>query len=279
MDFNKTVFENAMEKGSPLLAAHRGVCGANIPCNTLAAYQIAVDQGADVVEIDVTKSKDGVYFVFHPFMEPVFLKSDKLIPEMTAEEVKKLPLLNQDDVPTHYTVPTLQEVLALLKDKVYINVDKFWMDVEGITNEIRKAGVEKQVIVKTPLKEEFLQQVEQYAPDLMFCAVAWHKDEITEKLLKRNINLVAIEALFDKESDEIISDEYIRWMHDRQLLVWVNSIVYNEAEVISAGHTDDISLTESPELGWGWLVGKHVDFIQTDWLLSLRAYLEKRGAV
>ena len=117
MDFNKTIFENRMERKAPFLAAHRGICGGNIPCNTLAAYKIAVDQGADVVEIDVTKSKDGVFFVFHPFMEPVFLQGGKLITEMTAEEVKNTPLLNQDKVPTHYRVPTLQEVFAFLKDK------------------------------------------------------------------------------------------------------------------------------------------------------------------
>lgn len=273
MDFTKTIYENRMKRKAPFLVSHRGVCCANIPCNTLAAYKIAIDQGADVVEIDVTKSKDGVFFVFHPFMEPVFLQGGKLIPDMTAEEVKNTPLLNQDSVPTHYRVPTLQEVLEFLKDKVYINVDKFWMDVEGIAAEIRKAGVEQQVIVKTPVQEEVLEQVEKYASDLMFCGIAWHKDTISEQLLKRNIHFIGMEVLFDQDSDEIISDEYIQWMHDHKLLVWANSIVYNEAEVISAGHTDDISLTESPDLGWGWLVDKKVDFIQTDWLLSLRAYL------
>ncbi|MDE6974435.1 MAG: glycerophosphodiester phosphodiesterase, partial [Lachnospiraceae bacterium] len=30
----------------------------------MAAFRIAVDQGADVVEIDITKSKDGKYFLF-----------------------------------------------------------------------------------------------------------------------------------------------------------------------------------------------------------------------
>ena len=33
------------------------------------------------MEIDVTKSRDGVFFAFHPGMEPVFLKCGKLIPE------------------------------------------------------------------------------------------------------------------------------------------------------------------------------------------------------
>ena len=44
MDFNRSIMENRRAKGRPCLAAHRGVNGANIPCNTLAAYRIAVDQ-------------------------------------------------------------------------------------------------------------------------------------------------------------------------------------------------------------------------------------------
>lgn len=276
MNFNKSIFENRMEKGGPFLAAHRGICTANIPCNTLAAFKIAVDQGADVVEIDITKSKDGEYFVFHPNMERVYLKCGKKIPEMTAEEVKNTPLLNQDEAATHYRVPTLQEVFALLKDKVYINVDKFWTDIKGITEQIRKAGVENQVIVKTPVKEEYLEQVEAYASDLMFCGLAWNKDEVSEKFLTRNINYIGIEALFTSESDDVISDGYIEWMHRHKLLVWVNSIIYDETANISAGHTDDISLMEDPEKGWGWFLDKNVDFIQTDWLLPLRIYMEKR---
>ena len=277
MDFNRSIMENRRAKGRPFLAAHRGVNGANIPCNTLAAYRIAVDQGADVVEIDVTKSLDGEFFVFHPYMEPVYLKCGKLIPEMTAEEVRNTPLLNQDEVPTHYRVPTLQETLALLKDKAYINVDKFWTDPEGISDQIRRAGVEKQVIVKAGVDESSLALVEKYASDLMFCAMVWHKDEVSERLLERKINYIGTEALFDRDSDEIVSDPYIRWMHEHDLLVWVNSIVYNEAEIISAGHTDDISLTEDPEKGWGWLLDRQVDFIQTDWLLALKEYMEKRA--
>lgn len=275
MDFDQTIFANKQALGRPFLVAHRGVSTANIPCNTLAAYRIALGQGADVVEIDVTKSKDGVYFVFHPGMEPVYLKCGKYIPEMTAEEVKALPLLNQDEVPTSYRVPTLQEVFALLKGKAYINVDKFWTDVEGITAEICKAGVEKQVIVKTHTDEKALSEVEKYAPDLMYMTMAWHKDEVTELLTGRNVNFIGIEALFDREEDEICSDEYLSAMHKKGLLVWSNAIVYNEKEVISAHHTDDVSLVDDPEKGWGWLMKKGFDLIQTDWLSAAHTYIKE----
>ena len=274
MDFNKSIVENRATLGRPFFAAHRGVCGANVPCNSILAYQIALAQGAEVVEIDVSKSKDGKYFVFHPWMEPQFLKS-KYLWELTAEEIDNLRLLNQDGVPTSYKIPTLQEVLALLKDKVYINVDKFWTDVEGITAEIRRAGVEKQVIVKTNVDEESLARVEKYASDLMFVPMVRGEDTITDSLLERNINLIGTEVLFDKDDCQCISDEYITKMHEKGLLVWVNSIIYNEADVISAHHTDDISLAGYPEKGWGWLIDKKIDFIQTDWLYMLKEYYSK----
>lgn len=277
MNFNKSIFENRKERKHPFLAAHRGVCGANIPCNTIAAYIIALKQGADVVEIDVAKSKDGKFFVFHPGMEHVFLRSDKQISELDSREIENMFLVNQDAVKTSYKVPTLAEVLALLKDKVYINVDKFWTDVEGISEEIRKAGVEKQVIVKTGTDEKALSEVKKYASDFMFVPLVWGKDDVTDRLLADGINIIGTEVLFSKESDPCISDEYIKSMHDKGLLVWANSIIYNEEAVISAYHTDDISLRENPDKGWGWLIDKNVDFIQTDWLMMLKQYIAERG--
>lgn len=276
MDFNKSILENRKEKGSPFLVAHRGVCGANVPCNTIAAYKIALTQGADVVEIDVTKSKDGQFYVFHPGMEHVFLRSNRPISEMDSSEVDAMFLVNQDAVRTSYKVPKLAEVLALLKDKVYINVDKFWMDVEGISNEIRKAGVEKQVIVKTYVDEKSLEDVKKYAPDFMFVPLVWGKDTITDKLKEDGINVIGAEVLFGKEEDDCISDEYIKSMHEKGRLIWVNSIIYNEADVISAHRTDDISLYDHPDKGWGWLLDKNIDFIQTDWLLMLKNYIAER---
>ncbi len=276
MNFERSIYENRQMRKAPFLAAHRGISGANIPCNTIAAFKIALDQGADVVEIDVSRSSDGKLFVFHPGLEPVFLKSERPIKEMTADEVERLYLVNQDDLPTSYKIPTLAEVLSFLKGRAYINVDKFWTDIKGISEEIRRAGVEKQVIVKTHTDEKSLAEVAEYASDFMFMPLVRGQDTVTAGLIKGGINVIGAEILFEKESDDVISDAYISKMHEQGLLVWANSIVYDEKKVISAHHTDDISLTDSPDKGWGWLLDKNVDFIQTDWLLMLKTYLEKR---
>lgn len=48
----------------PLIIAHRGY-SSQFPENTLAAFAGAVDIGADMIELDVQLSKDGVVMVYH----------------------------------------------------------------------------------------------------------------------------------------------------------------------------------------------------------------------
>jgi hypothetical protein len=210
-------------------------------------------------------------------MEHVFLNTDKRIPDLTAQEVKELRLVNYDHVPTTYAVPTFAEALALLKDKAYINVDKFWTDVEGISKAIKKAGVEKQVVVKSLVRDEsLLNYVEKYASEYMFMAIVRKTDTATPLMQGRNINYIGTEVLFCEDNEEVISDEYIRSMHERGYLVWVNSILYNERDIIAGDHTDDCALWKDPDHAWGWLMDKKVDFIQTDWVLALKQYMQNR---
>jgi glycerophosphoryl diester phosphodiesterase len=48
----------------PLLIAHRGASGYQLE-HTLAAYQLAIEQGADFIELDVVSSKDNVLVIRH----------------------------------------------------------------------------------------------------------------------------------------------------------------------------------------------------------------------
>jgi glycerophosphoryl diester phosphodiesterase len=148
-----------------------------------------------------------------------------------------------------------------------------YSDVEGISKVIRECGVEKQVIVKTYVDDKALEAVTKYAPDFMFMPLIWNKDTVTDKLLENGVNVIGAELLFSNENEECASDEYIKEMHEKGLLLWGNSIIYNEKDVISAHHTDDISLTDDPSKGWGWLIDKGFDFIQTDWLLMVKDYI------
>jgi len=53
-----------LDGNKPLVVGHRGASGY-LPEETLEAYQLAIDQGADVIEPDLISSKDGVLFARH----------------------------------------------------------------------------------------------------------------------------------------------------------------------------------------------------------------------
>ena len=259
-----------------MIVAHRGIAGGNIPCNTLQAYDAALLQGADMIELDVSGSADGGLFVFHPGMEPVQLRSERYIKDMSSDEVRNLRFVNQDGTPTQYGVSTLDEAFEHLKNRCYINVDKYWDNIGSITETIRRHNMMDQVLVKCGPSEESFRLIEEVAPDVNYMVILRDKDEWSDNLLRRKINYVGVEALFAQEDCELATAEYVQRMNKKGLIVWANSIVYNYKAVLTAGHNDDISLVGRMDEGWGWLMDRGYNFIQTDWPLALKLYAESR---
>ena len=258
-----------------LIAAHRGVAGGNIPCNSIPAFEAALRQGADIIELDITKSRDGVLYVFHPVKEHIFLQSDTEICDMDAWQVDAMRLHNQDLSPTQYAVPKLREVLELLRGRCYINLDKFWGCPMEIAREVRELNMQDQVLVKTMVSEENFSRVEEVAWDMPYMVVAWDRDDFTEDLLRRNMRYVGVEALFASEDMPICQEAYVRGMADRGMVMWANAIVYDYNTVLTAGHTDDIAVSADPDYGWGWLVDRGFNIIQTDWPQAMKQYLTR----
>lgn len=85
-----------LHRQRPLVIAHRGASGLR-PEHTLAAYQIAVEQGADCIEPDLVMSKDGVLIDRHD----VFLSTTTDVADHPEFASRKRPPLagftKQDD--------------------------------------------------------------------------------------------------------------------------------------------------------------------------------------
>ena len=268
----------ASAKERLLLVAHRGVSGGNIPCNTIAAYEAAVRQGADMIEIDVDRSADGELFIFHPGMEKAHLNRDIDIAKMTADEVRQLRFVNQDDTPTQFGLNTLDEVLENFKGRCYINCDKFWTYPREISQHIRDHGMTEQILVKTSPKKELFDIIEEYAPDMQYMVIVKENaEEIHRELIRRRINYMGQELLFETEESPLCSPEYLERLRRDDILSWVNAIVYSYRAVLSAGHNDDVSAAGDPDRGWGWCARRGFDIIQTDWVMLCRQYLEEKG--
>ncbi len=269
---------NKLSREHIITVAHRGICGGNIPCNTLASYELALRSGADMIEIDVSKTLDDKLVIFHPGLEKMHLRHDgKPIPELTFDEVKKLRFVNMDDTPTEHGLCTLDEVFETFKGRCFINVDKFWEHPKAISDAIKAHGIADQVLVKTVPSDDLFSLMETYAPEIMYMPVLNSvSNGAHEKLMKSKINYIGSEVCFSDESCEVCSDEFITKLHKDGKLVWVNSIVYDYRCVISAGHNDDEALYGDADKGWGWLVDKGFDIIQSDWVLQLITYLKQK---
>lgn len=259
-----------------ILVAHRGVWGGNIPCNTIAAYETALTQGADMIEIDVDKSLDGRLFVFHPSMEPAHLNEKISIRELTAAEIKKLRYVNIDNVKTQFGIEELDTVLDRFKNRCYINIDKFCDNPEQIARAVQKREMEGQILVKTVPEEKNLEIIEQYCPDIQYMPMVRNPEEL-KLAQERRLNLIGSEVLFQTEDHLFASREFIHQEHRQGRLVWCNAIVYNYLTVLSAGHNDDTALLKSPEEGWGWIADRGYDFMQTDWVGMACQWLAQTG--
>lgn len=90
-----------------LVWGHRGASG-DAPENTLAAFRLAAEQGADGVELDVQLSADGVPVVIHDETLDRTTDGTGPVKDRTAAELARL------DAGAGEHVPTLAEVLALL---------------------------------------------------------------------------------------------------------------------------------------------------------------------
>lgn len=264
-------------KKNIIVVAHRGTSGGNIPCNTLASYGIALKQGADMIEVDVEMSADGKLFVFHPGMEPWHLFHRERISRMKTEDIAKLRFINTDAASTQFGINTFDEILDAFKGKCYINVDKFWGHPKEIADAIRRHKMEDQILVKSSLSERVLNVLEEVAPDIPFMPIVRNTHEQHESLMKRPINYIGAEVLFEHEDADVASLQFIDRMHRDGKLVWANSIIYDYREQLAAGHSDDTALTQDEEIGWGWLADRGFDFIQTDWPIMLINYLKSSG--
>lgn len=100
---------------TPLVIAHRGASG-ELPENTLPAYARAIELGADMIEIDLHRTRDGGVVVVHDAeLERIGGRGE--VADATLDEVRAL------DAGGGAAVPTLDEVLDAFGSRVPFNLE------------------------------------------------------------------------------------------------------------------------------------------------------------
>lgn len=259
------------------VVAHRGAAGSNIPCNTIPAFDIALKGGASILEMDLFKSIDGKIFIFHTGKEPYQLNKNIDLTKLDSEEIKKLRLINVDFYPTQWGINSFDDVLEHFKGRCILNLDRIGDCIPDVIKAVERHNMKDQVLLKHAPIPSVLKIIEDVAPDYMFMPIYMEEDNASGIIEKMNINYIGAELVFKTEESSVIQPEYIESMKKRGKTLWGNAVLYNYKIPLSAGHTDDVSMIDDPDKGWGWLVDHGFDIIQTDWTYQCCKYLKDRG--
>jgi glycerophosphoryl diester phosphodiesterase len=93
----------------PSVIAHRGAWGPDVPENSLAAFEQAIDLGADMIEFDVRRTRDRELIVFHDA-------------EVAGAPVASLTRLEIEDL-AGVLPPLFQETLELARGRIALDVE------------------------------------------------------------------------------------------------------------------------------------------------------------
>ncbi len=124
----------------PAVVAHRGA-SALYPENTLRAYEGAIDAGADLVELDVRLTSDGVPVILHDLDVSITTDGAGRVHELTLADIKRLDASKGQG--ERAEVPTLREALELLSGRVGVNVEIKNLPEEPAFDSPKEAAVEK----------------------------------------------------------------------------------------------------------------------------------------
>jgi len=143
-----------------LRIAHRGA-SAYAPENTLAAIHKAAELGADMVELDVQVSADGVPIIIHDLDLSRLNGSSASVARQNLADLKRI------DAGGGETIPTLTEAIeACLAHDLGLYLElKSGPAIEAVAEQIRQQRLYNQVIV-TSFRPDWLAQLKRLEPKI-----------------------------------------------------------------------------------------------------------------
>lgn len=277
-EINK-VLNARLEDKKVLIAVHRGAWGGSIIENTIPAYMAALQMGADMFEVDLIKSEDGVLYTIHDTYERRLLKKMHNIKTMTSKTIDKLQYYNCIGEPTGQHVQHFEDVLQHFTDGELFNIDRAWSilpEVDAVMRQYPHAM--HQAIIKTPVKEEYLEFFQSCPVKYMHMPICYSMDDVRKALSYTDINIVGVEAIAHSPDSDLFCAENLRWMKEQGLFIWSNTITLSnyDRHILCAGYDDNKAIMEGPEAAWGVLMDQGYNVLQTDWPAQMSAYRARR---
>ncbi|KAA8919774.1 glycerophosphodiester phosphodiesterase [Xanthomonas sontii] len=151
----------AAPDGGIFVVAHRGCHNpapahgfpGHAPENSLLGLERCVALGVDMLETDIRRAGDGTLVMFHDATVDRTTDGTGKVAELTWPQLSRLRLRDDEggaDAPLTDQHPvTLAQMLAAAKGRIMLNLDVKAPIYAEVVDAVRRAGMERQVVVKT----------------------------------------------------------------------------------------------------------------------------------
>lgn len=221
----------------PLVIAHRGFSG-NAPENTLPAFQLALDNGAPLIELDYHHSADGIPVVIHDStlkrttdIATAWAREDGKVGDYPLVRLRELDAGSWFDQEFAGTkLPTLEEAIRLIQNGSTTLIERKAGDAGTLIDLLRRMDCVDQVVVQS-FDWDFIRDCRALDADLVLGALGppsrWQGRtlESAEKTLNREfVDFLATLNVQLVVWNRAVTVEAVAHAHSLGLKVWVYTI-------------------------------------------------------
>lgn len=276
MKINNHLFKQQLQAQKFLALVHRGSHGGNIIENTSEAVQVSRLQHVDVVELDISKSTDGDFFVFHDGDEPRLLAEKRNIQELSTSEIEEKYYYNALAEQTAFKVERFQDLYQKINHQTFLNIDRSWNYWETFLPFLDQfSEMHEYFILKSPPKREYLQILNDHPIKYLYFPIITDLAQLQVLNEYPDLNIVGIELIETTPNLELLKSKQVQAYQQAGQIILANSIKLNSQLKLFSGLDDNLALLDDPINVWQVMLDNGINAIQTDWPDILIDYRKK----
>ncbi|MEM1249491.1 MAG: glycerophosphodiester phosphodiesterase family protein [Acidobacteriota bacterium] len=232
------------------LYGHRGLT-AEAPENSLAAVRAAMKLGIAGVEIDLRTTRDGEIVLLHDATLERTTDGSGPIAERSLSAVRGLRLCGNDGQPTQHRVPTLDEVISLVRSDPHFELalDLKSVDALSVADKVLDAGLEHRTtfFVASRFDVELARSLKERSGDLRIAVdlAEWWQIEGLATFVRDALEadaLFALDYYFPRygfrEARDAGAEVHVLLRGERDLAERLGAAVQGGANVVSSDHPE-----------------------------------------